>query len=140
VRPPLAAVDTNIVVAGLLTRDPTSPVARVLDGMLAGRFAYVLSPDLLKEYRAVLLRPAIARRHGLTAREVDAVLTELVANARWREPASGPAAPDPGDGHLWALLGRSDVVLVTGDRILLEKPPATGSVLSARSFLELIDS
>ena len=138
--PPIAVVDTNVVVAGLLTRDLASSVARVLDGMLTGRFAYLLSPALLREYRQVLLRPAIASRHRLTAVEVDAVLTELVANARWREPASELQAPDPGDNHLWALLARRDVVLVTGDGLLLESPPAPASVLSARSFLELVDT
>ena len=139
-KPPVAIVDTNVVVAGLLTRDLASPVARVLDGMLTGRLAYLLSPALLREYREVLLRPAIASRHRLTPTEVDAVLTELVANARWREPASEPRAPDPGDDHLWALLAQRDAVLVTGDRLLLESPPAATSVLSARSFLELLDS
>ena len=139
-RPPVAVVDTNVVVAGLLTRDLASPVARVLDGMLTGRFAYLLSPALLREYRQVLLRPAIASRHRLTPTEVDAVLTELVANARWREPASEPRAPDPGDDHLWALLAERGVVLVTGDRLLLESPPAPASVLSARSFLELFNT
>ena len=138
--PPIAVVDTNVVVAGLLTRDLASPVARVLDGMLTGRFSYLLSPALLREYRQVLLRPAIASRHRLTAVEVDAVLTELVANARWREPASELQAPDPGDNHLWALLAERGVVLVTGDRLLLESPPAPASVLSARSFLELFDT
>jgi hypothetical protein len=78
--------------------------------------------------------------HRLTAVEVDAVLTELVANARWREPASEPQAPDPGENHVWALLAQRDIVLVTGDRLLLESPPAPAPVLSARSFLELFDS
>ena len=139
-KPPIAVVDTNVVVAGLLTRDLASPVAQVLDGMLTGRFTYLLSPALLREYREVLLRPAIASRHRLTPVEVDAVLTELVASARWREPASEHPAPDPGDHQLWALLARRDVVLATGDRLLLESPPAPASVLSARSFLDLLDS
>ena len=39
-------VDTNIVVAGLLTGDPDSPTARVLNGMLEARFVYLLSPAL----------------------------------------------------------------------------------------------
>ena len=138
--PPVAVVDTNVLVAGLLSRDPASPVGRLLDGMLAGRFAYLLSPDLLREYRTVLLRPAIVQRHRLAADEVDGLLTELVVNARWREPApSASPAPDPGDAHLWALLGTAGAVLVTGDHLLLENPPAGGSVLSARAFLELLE-
>ena len=35
-KPPIAVVDTDVVVAGLLTRDLASPVAQGLDGMLAG--------------------------------------------------------------------------------------------------------
>src|SRR5690606_2425361 len=47
-------VDTNVVVAGLLTGNDASPVARVLDGMLAGSFPFVVSEALLAEYRTVL--------------------------------------------------------------------------------------
>ena len=81
-KPAIAVVDTNVVVAGPLTRDLAWPVTRVLDGMLAGRFAYLLSPALLREYREVPLRPAIASGHRLTPVQVDAVLREFVANAR----------------------------------------------------------
>jgi putative PIN family toxin of toxin-antitoxin system len=141
VTPPVAVVDTNVLVAGLLTRDLSSPVARVLDGMLGGSFPFVLSPALLREYREVLLRPAIVRRHGLANREVDAILTEITANARWREPSSTAQAPDRGDNHLWALLAaQPGAVLVTGDRLLLNTPPALAAVLSARSFVELLAS
>jgi uncharacterized protein len=46
-------IDTNVVVVGLLTSHPDSPVARILDGMLAAAFAFVLSEALLAEYRVV---------------------------------------------------------------------------------------
>ena len=52
-------VDTNVVVAGLLTGNATSPVARILDGMLGAAFPFVVSEALLAEYRAVLVRPAL---------------------------------------------------------------------------------
>jgi putative PIN family toxin of toxin-antitoxin system len=141
VTPPVAVVDTNVLVAGLLTRDVGSPVARVLDGMLSGSFPFLVSPPLLREYREVLLRPAIVRRHGLADREVDAILTEITANARWREPSSSAQAPDRGDNHLWALLAaQPGAVLVTGDRLLLNNPPTFAAVISARSFVELLRS
>ena len=44
-------VDTNVVAAGLITDLPDSPVAKVLDCMLNGRLVYLLSPDLLNEYK-----------------------------------------------------------------------------------------
>ena len=57
VTPPVAVIDTNVVVSALLTGEPVSPTAVVLDDMLRGRFAYPLSLELLAEYREVLLRP-----------------------------------------------------------------------------------
>jgi len=58
---------------------------------------FILSDDLLAEYRAVLLRPAVVARHGLTVAEVDTVLEGIVVNAGRREagaalrPALTPA-------------------------------------------------
>ncbi len=139
--PPLAIVDTNVVISGLLTSNPESPVARILDGMLTAAFPFALSPALLAEYRAVLMRPTIGRLHGLTADEIDRFLSEIVANAVWREPTQSAHAPDPGDDHLWELLGAcKGGVLITGDRLLLDNPPDFASVLSPRSFLELLDT
>jgi putative PIN family toxin of toxin-antitoxin system len=130
-------IDTNVVVAGLLTGDNQSPPARILNGMLNGRFIYLLSPDLLAEYRLVLLRPAIISRHGLSIEEVDDLLKDLAAAAVWREPAKKCNAPDPGDNHLWALLNcHPKTALVTGDRLLLENPPPGSKILTPREFLE----
>ncbi len=136
----VAVIDTNVLVAGLLTNAPDSPVRRIVDGMLAGQFPFLLSPDLLKEYRQVLLRTRIQRLHGLTVPEVDTVLAQITANGLWRESADVPPAPDPGDTHLWALLAahKGGAILVTGDHKLLANPPDFASVLAPRSFLNLL--
>jgi len=60
-----AVIDTNVVVSGLITKDARAPTARIVDGMLRGRFPFLLSNLTLREYREVLLRPAIRRKHGL---------------------------------------------------------------------------
>ena len=126
-------VDTNIIVAGLISIEKDSPVAVVLDAMLDGRLLYLLSPALLAEYRAVLLRPKLLPLHNLSVEEIDSILTTLVANAIWREPRSRIAAPDPGDDHLWALLmSQPSSALVTGDRLLLENAPEHDRVISAK--------
>lgn len=137
-----AIVDTNVVVAGLLTGDASSPTARILDGMIAGSFVFVLSPALLAEYRAVLLRGEIRRLHRLHPDEVDEVLAAIVVNAIVRDvEPSGEPAPDPGDQHLWDLLGSvPGGVLVTGDSMLLEGAPDGASVLSPRAWIETLDS
>lgn len=134
--PQIFVVDTNVVVAGLITRGESPPVA-ILDAMLCGDLVYLMSPALLAEYRTVLLRPAIARLHGLTEDEVDHVLVELTANAVWREPAAHSPAPDRGDDHLWALLqAHRGSMLITGDRLLQDEPPEQASVISPRTWLD----
>ena len=126
----LLIIDTNVLVAALLTRRNDSPTARLVDGMLDGSLLYLLSPELLAEYRAVLLRPKIATMHELTEDEVDQLLAEITANAIWREPkATNHEPPDANDAHLWALLAcEPNAVLITGDQLLLQNPPS-GRVL-----------
>ena len=133
----VAAIDTNVVVAGILRRDPDSPVCRIVDGMLRSDFPFVLSPDLIDEYRRVLLRPKIRALHKLSEKQVDVLLTEIVANAIVREPPDAPDAPDRSDNHLWQLLHlQLRVVLITGDRRLIENPPQSAAVLSPRAFID----
>ena len=61
-----AIIDTNVVVAGLLTGNADSPTARILDGMRKGAFPFLLSTALLAGYREVLLRRKIRALHGLS--------------------------------------------------------------------------
>lgn len=134
-----AIVDTTVVVAGLLTKNPDSPTARILDGMLDGNLRFLLSVPLVAEYRVVLMRPKIAKLHGLIEEEIDQLLEEIVLNAGIREAvSSAPDAPDPNDQHLWDLLeAEPGAVLVTGDIALLGSPPPGRSVVSPRAYLEL---
>ncbi|MFO0235260.1 MAG: putative toxin-antitoxin system toxin component, PIN family, partial [Burkholderiales bacterium] len=121
---------------GLLARDAASPVARVLDGMLAAAFPFAMSEALLAEYRAVLARPPIRARHGLQDEGRDRELPELDQEAIVLAPGRGAAPPDPGDQLLWDLLAsRADLVLVTGDRALLEDATMAGRVMSPVAFL-----
>jgi putative PIN family toxin of toxin-antitoxin system len=132
---PAAVIDTNVVVAGLITTDAGSPTARILDGMRRGAFPFLLSDQLLAEYRAVLLRARIRKLHRLAANEIDMILTEIATHAIVREPAARSGAPDTKDNHLWSLLhGQPGSVLVTGDLALGRKPPPESNVLSPREF------
>lgn len=134
----LAVVDTNVVVAGLLTSDPGAPTSRIVDSMLSGELRFAVSIDLLAEYREVLLRPRIQGRHGLSTEEVDAVLEAIARNAVVATPGrSIDSSPDPGDQHLWDLLdGFPAAVLVTGDE-LLRGSQSGERALSPRELLEL---
>jgi putative PIN family toxin of toxin-antitoxin system len=131
-------IDTNVVVAGLLASQTDSPTARVLDGMLGAAFAFVLSETLLAEYRAVLARPHLSRLHGLSEAQVDTVLADLAQHAIVLNAPAQQAlrAPDPGDQFLWdLLLTRSDLVLVTGDKRLLESPDMAHKVITPGVFV-----
>lgn len=133
---PAVIVDTNVVVAGLLTAHEASPVARILDGMLAATFSFVVSEALLAEYRTVLMRPKLRKLHGLTVAEVDAILTDLAQHAIVLAPVAAPPAPDPGDQLLWGLLAaRADLLLVTGDKLLVRDSGMHGRVMTPQAFV-----
>ncbi|HNU10991.1 MAG TPA: PIN domain-containing protein [Rubrivivax sp.] len=138
---PVYIVDTNVVVAGLVTADPASPVARVLDDMLAAAFPFAVSETLLGEYRTVLLRPGLRRLHALSVDEVELLLTDLAQHAIVLEPAADravvPRAPDAGDQFLWNLLaGWPRLVLITGDKRLLQDRGMQGRAVSPRTFID----
>ena len=136
-------IDTNVVVAGLLTSQLKSPTAWVLDSMLAGELIYLLSPELLREYHAVMHRPKLVALHKRTEAEIEQVLTEITANAIWREKLdrSQSVSPDLGDQHLWDLLAcEANSVLLTGDKPLLQQPPSGRSVISPATLLAWRDA
>lgn len=130
-------VDTNVLVAGLITAERQSPTAQILDAMLTGKIFYLLSSELAQEYRDVLLRPRLTRLHGLNETEIDQVMNEIAANAIWRDPPPDTThmAPDPQDAHLWSLLASDPAaVLITGDLLLVENPRPQSSIISPKTW------
>ncbi len=95
---------------------------------------------MLAEYRAVLLRPRIRARHGLSEADIDLILTDLVQHAIVLAPAPArQRAPDAKDQMLWDLLAaRPGLALVTGDARLLAASDAPGVVLTPVRFIEAI--
>jgi uncharacterized protein len=132
-------IDTSVVIAGLLTAHAGSPVARILYCMLSASFPFVVSQALLAEYRAVLARPKLQKLHGLSEAEINVILTDLARHAIVLAPVSTEAAtlaPDSGDQFLWNLLAtRADLVLVTGDQLLLQDAAMQQRVILPLTFL-----
>ena len=132
-------IDTNVLVAGLLTAHADSPVARILDGMLTAAFPFVVSETLLAEYHAVLVRPKLCKLHGLSVAEIDTILTDIARHAIVLSPSSevnNQVAPDLGDQFLWDLLAaRADLVLVTGDKLLLQDALMQDRVILPHTFV-----
>jgi putative PIN family toxin of toxin-antitoxin system len=132
----VVVIDTNVVVAGLLTANDASPVARILDGMLGAAFPFLVSEALLAEYHAVLVRPHLRKLHRLTVAEVETILTELARHAIVLVSVAGVPAPEPGDQLLWDLLAaRHDLLLVTGDKRLIQDAGMQGRVVSPGEFV-----
>lgn len=132
-------VDTNVFVAGLITSEGRAPTALIVDAMLDGGMAFLLSPKLLNEYRHVLQRPAIANLHGLSHDQLELILVETTANAIWREPQPDReyVCLDQDDAHLWALLASEpSAVLITGDRLLIDNPRPGTSVITPSAWRE----
>jgi putative PIN family toxin of toxin-antitoxin system len=133
-------IDTNVLAAGLITANPAAPTAIIVDAMLSGQLFYLLSKELLLEYRNVLLRPKLTSLHGLCEPEIDNFLLEITANAIWREVSADTRhqSPDPQDIHLWALLdSEPNAVLITGDRLLIDQPQPESSVISPATWAEV---
>ena len=132
-------IDTNVVVAGLLTAHADSPVARILDGMLCAAFPFVVSEALLAEYHAVLMRPKLTKLHGLSVANIDTILADMARHAIVLNPVQNAAAslaPDAGDQFLWDLLAtRADLLLVSGDKLLLQDAAMRPRVITPQAFI-----
>jgi putative PIN family toxin of toxin-antitoxin system len=136
-----AVIDTNVVVSGLITGLAASPTARILDGMIAGRFPFLLSIDLITEYREVLTRPKIRERHKLSDSQIDVILTEIAANGVMAEVESEPRARRKSDHHLRQILTAAPTaVLVTGDDGLSARLGKSTRTLTPREFADGLPS
>lgn len=132
----IAVIDSNVLVAGLLSKRADSPVARILDGMVAAEFRFAVSVELIAEYHRVLRYPKVARLHGFDDEQINDFLSGLILNAQVREPVAVEVEiSDAADRFLFQLLaGLNSGALVTGDKRLLVQAPDWASVVGADSF------
>jgi predicted nucleic acid-binding protein len=67
---------------------------------------------------------------------VETVLIDIAQHAIVLTPVCATSAPDPGDQLLWDLLAaRADLLLVTGDKLLLGDAGMKGRVISPHAFV-----
>ena len=112
----LWAIDTNVVVSGLL--NPHGPSARVLDAVLDGRLKLVYDARILAEYRDVLHRP----RLKLAPDKITAFLNGLQGQTKVTPSPLAVAGPDADDiVFVEAALATTDKTVVTGN--LADYPP-----------------
>jgi putative PIN family toxin of toxin-antitoxin system len=90
-------LDTNVLVTALCNRNGASHL--LIRWALADKISLLASPPLWLEYEAVLKRPEIRLRHGISIEDLDIVLDTMAAhvepihlNYLWR-----PQLRDPND-------------------------------------------
>ena len=66
-----AVIDTNVIVASLLTKHHDSATARVMDAVFSGKVIPLLNDEIIAEYRDVLHR----KRLGLNSEKCDFILS-----------------------------------------------------------------
>jgi uncharacterized protein len=133
-------IDTNVIAAALMTNDASSATAQVLHLARSGAVRALLSSDLVGEYREVLMRRRLVRRHKRSKEEINALLGELAEHSVLVEPPDSPAeGPDPDDAHLWRLLSTdTSAILITGDHALQRGRPMWARVMSPREWIDSV--
>ena len=66
-----AVIDTNVIVASLLTKHHDSATVRVMDAVYSGKVVPILNEEIISEYRDVLHR----RRLGLNAEKCNFIIS-----------------------------------------------------------------
>lgn len=128
-------IDTNVLVSAVLKdRDPELVILHVVGTPGA---EWVVTPEILAEYHAVLRRP----RLGIPE-DVLAAWATLIERATTRVTADIPAEfpPDPADAKFLACaIAAGADYLITGDRALRE-PLRAGptAIVSVAQFMQLI--
>jgi putative PIN family toxin of toxin-antitoxin system len=131
-------LDTNVLIAALITRD--TPPDALYRAWRDGAFTLVTSELQLEEFRAVTRRESVRLR--LHPAEAGRMVNDLRSLAVLAEPLERlDISPDPYDNFLLAMAqaSRADA-LVTGDkRDLLSLGHHLGTrILTAREALNLI--
>lgn len=110
-----AVLDTNIWVSAVI--NPFGVPARIRRAFWSGRFTLITSPPLMEETADVLSRPRLARKYGVTANDIEELLTFIRERAEIVDvPGNIRVCRDPDDDMVieTAVAGGADV-LVTGD-------------------------
>ncbi len=128
-----AVIDTNVLVSGLMTKNPASPPVRIVEALLLGLFTMVFNDDVMAEYSDVLRRP----RLRLDEQDVKSLLAFISAyGLPGKTVASNADFADEDDRVFFELAsGHPGAKLVTGNQKHFPRVP---TVLSPQEFVQLL--
>ena len=98
-------IDTDVFVAGLLSRNDSSVAREVIRRCLQGHYQPLFGVALFAEYESLLSRTKLFADCQLSQKERETVFSALLKQARWIEIyfAWRPNLQDEGDNHLIEL-------------------------------------
>jgi putative PIN family toxin of toxin-antitoxin system len=119
------------------------PSARLYTAALDGRFKIVLSPNILRELRRILLRPNVRKRFPIPLEELVDLIADLHARADIVRGALEvhQASRDPKDNMVLAcaIEGRADYLVTDDRRDLLPMKHYHGvQIVSVPGFLRIL--
>lgn len=132
-----AVIDTNVIVASLLSRHSDSATVRVMDAVYSGKVVPLLNDEILAEYRDVLHR----KRLGLDPAKCDFIIS-LISDigVSLEQVSTKEELPDEKDRVFFEIaiagmaLGASK--LITGN---LKHYPEVDFVVTPARFCEMVD-
>lgn len=136
--------DTNVLVRGILS--PTGGSALILEAIKRGRCQFIAARPLLRELYAVLGRPRIARKYGITPKQRKRLVAQLYIRSFFVQPRGHlHICRDPKDDYVieMAILGRAthlvseDGDLHTPDIVALLQSYGVRVTTVARFLVEL---
>ena len=132
-------VDANLFASGLIK--PKSNPGKILDLIKKNQMEAILSPDIIKEIKRILLYPKIQKYHLKTPREIDSYFEDLLIFS-WLIEGKGPVdiiKDDPTDNKYLACAheGEADFI-VSGDHHLLDTKTYKGiEIIKPNVFLDI---
>ncbi len=74
-------IDTSVLVAAILSKNPASAPAKILENWKAGRFTLVISPQMMAELVIVLLRRGVSEADVEDLMEAMALIALQISGA-----------------------------------------------------------
>ena len=132
-----AVIDTNVLVAALLSSKSDSATVVVVEKVLNGEITAVFNADILAEYKAVLMRP----KFGFSPDLVASLIAYIEQNGLF-VPAmpSGEVLSDMDDLPFYEVfftLADKNAYLITGN---IKHFPVNADIVTAREFLDIIQA
>ena len=130
----IAVIDTNVLVSGLISNNPSSPTVGVLKCVVNKTIIPLFCDEILHEYDIVLHR----KKFNLPENEINAVLEEIVAlGLSSSRITSNEQFPDPKDVVFYEIaLSKENSYLITGN---IKHFPKVDFVVTPAEIMKIIE-